>query len=132
MTGLDSNVLVRYFTRDDEAQARAARKFIERAIGIGERLHVSLVALAELAWVLRSRYKVKRNEVSTLVESLLSEPGIHVQDSNAVWMALDACAKAGIDFSDALVAAVDRLHGCSHSVTLDAKAARIPGMTLLE
>ena len=76
MTGLDSNVLVRYFTRDDEAQARAARKFIERAIGVGERLHVSLVALAELAWVLRSRYKVKRNEVSTLVESCVSKPAM--------------------------------------------------------
>ena len=131
MTGLDTNVLVRYFTRDDEQQARGARNFIERAIGVGERLHVSLVALAELAWVLRSRYTVKRNEVSRLVESLLSEPGIHVQESNAVWMALDECAKAGIDFSDALIAAVDRLHGCSHTVTFDAKAARIPGMSIL-
>ena len=131
MTGLDTNVLVRYFTRDDERQARAARKFINDSIVAGERLHVSLVALAELAWVLRSRYKVVRTEISNLIGSLLSEPGILVQDSNAVWMALDVSARSGIDFSDALIAAVNRLHGCTHSVTFDDKAARISAMTLL-
>jgi len=131
LIGLDTNVLVRFFTRDDEAQARAARNFIEHEVSADAPGYVSLVTLAELAWVLRSRYKVTRPELIDTIEALLHEPSICVQDENAVWVALDFCEQPGITFSDALIAAVNRLHGCSHTVTFDDKATRIGGMTLL-
>ena len=35
------------------------------------------------------------------------------------------------DFPDALIAFVNREHGCSHTVTFDQKAARIPSVVLL-
>jgi predicted nucleic-acid-binding protein len=129
--GIDTNVLVRYFAQDDPKQSLSATRFIERKLSTRDQGHVSLVALAELVWVLRTRLAAATDEVSAVVSVLLSDARFVVQDAAAAWAALDLYQQAGVDLADALIAAVDRLHGCTHSVTFDAKAARIPGMTLL-
>ena len=61
MRGLDTNVLVRYLTRDDDAQFAAASDLIEGAEHRSERLYLNIVVLCELTWVLRgSRYRFPR------------------------------------------------------------------------
>ena len=55
MLGLDTNVLVRYLVRDDEAQFEKASRLIKREIGVGEAVFVSLPVLLETEWVLRSQ-----------------------------------------------------------------------------
>lgn len=131
MIGIDSSVLVRHFAQDDAAQASIAGRFLLRELSNERPGHVSLVALAEMSWVLRSRYKTARDEIITIIESLLTAPNLCVQDENAVWAALDECDNSKVGVADALIAAVDQLHGCSHTVTFDVKASRIGGMTLL-
>ncbi len=131
MIGLDTNVLVRYFTYDDAAQSAVARKLIDKQLSRLVKGHVSLVTLAELTWLLRSRYKAKQVEILTLVETLLAAPHIDVQDENAVWVALDDCSQPGVGFADALIAACNQLHGCTHTVTFDVKASRIGNSVLL-
>ena len=131
MIGIDTSVLVRHFTQDDAEQAAIAGRFLLRELSNDRPGHVSLVALAEMSWVLRSRYKTARDEIITIIESLLVAPSLRVQDENAVWAALDECESSKVGVADALIAAVDRLHGCSHTVSFDAKAARVSGMTLL-
>jgi predicted nucleic-acid-binding protein len=123
LIGIDTSVLVRHFTQDDAEQAAIAGRFLPG--------HVSLVALAEMSWVLRSRYKTRRDEIITIIESLLTAPNLRVQDEHAVWAALDDCDNSKVGVADALIAAVDRLHGCSHTVSFDAQASRTSGMTLL-
>lgn len=131
MIGVDTNVLVRYFTEDDAAQTPLAVRFIEGTLGAENKGHVSLVTLAELVWVLRSRFAAQVAEISTAVMHLLSDARFAVQDESAAWLALDLYQQDGVDLSDALIAAVNRLHGCTHTVTFDDKATRIPDMKLL-
>jgi predicted nucleic-acid-binding protein len=131
LIGIDTSVLVRHFTQDDAMQAAIAGRFLLRGLSSERPGHVSLIVLAELSWVLRSRYKAARDEIITVIESLLAAPNLRVQDENAVWAALDECEGSKIGVADALIAAVDRLHGCSHTVTFDAKASKINGMSLL-
>jgi predicted nucleic-acid-binding protein len=131
LIGIDTSVLVRHFTQDDAEQAAIAGRFLLRELSNDRPGHVSLVALAEMSWVLRSRYKTARDEIITIIESLLAAPNLRVQDENAVWAALDECESSKVGVADALIAAVDRLHGCSHTVSFDSKACRISGMTLL-
>ena len=131
MIGIDTSVLVRFFAQDDAGQSSIARRLLLRELSDDLPGHVSLVALAEMSWVLRSRYKTARDEILTIIESLLCAPNIRVQDEDAVWAALDDCEGAGVGVADALIAAVDRHHGCSHTLTFDPKAARILGMNLL-
>jgi predicted nucleic-acid-binding protein len=131
LIGLDSSVLVRYFVRDDHAQGLHATRLIQRELTADRPGFVSLIALAEAVWVLRSRYKASRDDVITACEALLTAPNIVMQDADAVWLALDHCQAAGVGVADALIAAVGHHHGCSHSVTFDARALRIPEMKLV-
>ncbi len=56
MLGIDTNVVVRLVVADDAEQTRRARKLIDQALGRNESVLVSLLALLESEWVLRSRY----------------------------------------------------------------------------
>ena len=52
MIGLDTNVLVRYLAQDDPAQSRTATELVEHRLSEAEPGFVSIVAMAEVAWVL--------------------------------------------------------------------------------
>ena len=60
MIGLDTNVLVRYLTGDDERQFRTARRFLEEVETAGNTVRVDHVVLAELSWVLQISYRFDR------------------------------------------------------------------------
>lgn len=130
MIGIDTNILVRYFAEDDPGQAAVARRLLHRGLSAERPGFISLLTLAELAWVLRSRYGASRDEVIGAIEVLMTSPHMTVQDEDAVWLALDHCDKPGVGVSDALIAALGQQHGCSHTLTFDRKAARIDGMKL--
>ncbi len=132
MIGIDTNVLVRYFAEDDPAQTPLAVDFIERTLNDANKGFVSLVTLVELLWVLRSRFAARAAEINRTLMHLLSDGRFVVQDEDAAWRALDIHQRDGADIADALIAAVGRAHGCSHTVTFDAKAARIAGMRMLQ
>jgi len=131
LIGIDTNVLVRYLTQDDPLQSAAATKFIEKTLGPRRRGHVSLVTLAEVNWVLRTRHRVSREAMSEALLRILADTRLVIQDANAAWVALDAYRSPGVDFADALIAAVNRIHGCTHTVTFDRQATQWNGMTLL-
>ena len=67
MLGLDTNVLVRYLVRDDEAQFDKARKLIKRELAGDRRVFVSHLVLLETEWVLRCRYGLSK---ALVVETL--------------------------------------------------------------
>jgi predicted nucleic-acid-binding protein len=129
--GLDTNVLVRYFAQDDRVQSRASARFIEGTLSTEAPGHVSLVALAELVWVLRASFAAQRAEVVSVVTQLLAGPQFVIQEPEAVWIAVDAFEQDNVDFADALIAALDRRRGCSHTVTFDRAATRMPGVVML-
>lgn len=131
MIALDTNVLVRYVTDDDPRQSPRAARFVESELSAGQPGFIGLVTLAELAWVLRSHHRATPDEVLVVVEELASDPRFRLQDSRAVWLAIDLAESSGGDFADALVAALASVHGCTHGVTFDKHAARLPGMRLL-
>lgn len=131
MIGVDTNVLVRYFTQDDPLQGRLAQRFINEYLVNHGPGFICLVVLAELAWVLRSRYKVTRLELIQIVEQLLASDHLEVQETNSVWLALDEYEQTSADFADALMAALSIQRGCQKTFTFDAKATRIEGMEML-
>lgn len=131
MIGLDTNVLIRYLDQDDPIQSATASRFVETQLSAQQQGHVSLVCLAELVWVLRTRYQAKRGEVVTTLETLLTDKRLKIQIENAVWLALDEYDLDNVDFADALIVALDREYGCSHTVTFDRKVTKLERMVLL-
>lgn len=127
MLGIDTNVLVRFLVRDDEAQFEKARKLIRREIAAGRRVFVNQLVLMETEWVLRSRYAVPKNQIIEAVSGLLNATDIQFEDEPAIEEALFTWKDSIADFADCLIGAKNRRMGCRATATFDAKASRLPG-----
>ena len=65
MIGLDTNILVRYLTKDDEQQWKQAVEIVEGR----EQCFVANIVLCELIWVLRGKpYDFSKEEIAALEE----------------------------------------------------------------
>jgi predicted nucleic-acid-binding protein len=127
MLGIDTNVLVRFLVRDDEAQYEKARRLIRRELAAGRRVFVSLLVLQETEWVLRSRYGAGKAELLAVVSGLLDAGDLEIEDDATVEEALYVWKDAGAGFTDCLIGARNRRLGCMATVTFDAKAVHLPG-----
>lgn len=129
--GLDTNVLVRLLTRDDPEQARQVESLLEKTEAEGGRLHVSCITLCELAWVLRSRYRMGRQELVLALQALLDAPLLELQDRDLVLRALDDFRAGKASFPDYLIGWQNWQAGCEETLTFDQPLAEAPGFTLL-
>jgi predicted nucleic-acid-binding protein len=119
MTGLDANVLVRYLTQDNPAQARKANVLIEGAVGKGERLHLDVVVLCELVWVLRGAYGFGKETVAGALEKILDAAPFSVENRDLLKEALEAYRAGQGDFADYVLGLRNRKAGCSATATFD-------------
>ncbi len=130
MTGLDTNVIVRYIVQDDAEQSAAAARVFD-SFTTDMPGYVSLVAVVELVWVLESCYFVGRAEIEAVVESLLRSRELVVEETELVWRALQTFSRSKAEFADCLIEQSGRIAGCEYTVTFDQRAARATGMELL-
>jgi predicted nucleic-acid-binding protein len=93
---LDTNVVVRFLTRDDPAQAIRARALIETGAAF-----VPRTVVLETEWVLRTIYRFERDAIAAGLMRLLRLPDVEVEDRPTVARALDWSGQ-GLDFADAL------------------------------
>ena len=130
MTGLDTNVIVRFLMKDDAEQAAAATKafaeFTTAAPGV-----VCREVLVELVWVLQKIYRLPRTDIADAIEGLLSAREIVVESADQIAVAVDRLRKGGAGFADQMIALAGQGAGCQATVTFDRKAAGLPGMSLL-
>lgn len=132
MKGLDTNVLVRYVTADDPAQAELARAAIEGAEARDERLFVSGIVLCELVWVLRSRaYRYGKPEVVEALNGLLDIPAFEIQQRTLVRKAVTRYGDGRADFADYLLGLVHQDAGCDETWTFDDRLAKAGGFLAL-
>lgn len=125
MTGLDTNVLVRYLVQDDRAQARTAATVIEGAAGRGERLFLAAVTLCELVWVLESAYGCTRVEVALVLEQIIQTADFYLEHADHARRALVIYRETAADFADALAGEVAHAAGCEVTLTFDKGLKRL-------
>lgn len=131
MIALDTNVLVRLLTRDDEKQAERARKLFDQHASKDGALFVSDVVLAELAWTLDRSYRLERNEIARAVRSLLDNATLRFESAEVVRAALALQEQAGTSFPDCLIAARAQEQECKSLVTFDKGMKNLPLVSLL-
>ena len=131
MIGLDTNVLVRYLTRDDEAQFTAAATAINAAIAAGEQTYVCLAVLLETVWVLDRAYGVDRTGIARTLQGLLETADTVLENEPLVEAALDAFQAGRADFADYVISLGNLAAGCRHTLTFDERAEKYPGFSVL-
>jgi predicted nucleic-acid-binding protein len=125
--GVDSNVLVRFFTRDDEKQYEQASRFFGQAKD--RSLFLSVIVLVELNWTLRRAYKRAREDTLRVLEDLAHTRQFVIEDRDNVVRAIAIARTTRADFSDALIALRNEADGCPQTATFDHDALDIEQMT---
>lgn len=131
MTGLDTNVLVRYLTRDDASQYRRAKAFLEATCTPEQPGFINSIVLCELVWVLKAAYGCSKDELESMLEKILLTKQFDVAHRDAVWAALQDYKQSPADFSDCLIARLNREAGCAETATFDQAAGTLKGFRVL-
>lgn len=116
MRAVDTNVIVRYLTGDDPAQADKARAIVGQ-----EPVFVPRTVVLEVEWVLRGVYELPPGQVIAAIRALAGLPGVLLEDAALVAKAM-GWAEGGMDFADALHLAAAA--GCDDFLTFDKRLAR--------
>lgn len=95
LKAVDTNILARYLMRDDPVQTPQADAVMAQPS------FVSDTVLLETAWLLASRYRVRRADLAASLHDVVRLPAVHVGEKDMVLWAIDRFA-AGVDFADML------------------------------
>lgn len=131
MIGLDTNVLVRLLTRDDEVQAAKARALLDEHANEDDALFVSDVVLAELVWTLERTYGLGRDQIAAAVAALVNNATLGFESRAVLRQARDMYLDSKVGFADCLIVAEARAAGCTELVTFDKAMRPLSGVQLL-
>jgi predicted nucleic-acid-binding protein len=115
----DTNVLLRAAVRDDPEQTRSAI----HALRTAEVVAVSIPALCEFVWVMRSAFKKPPVEIAHSIQSLIDSTNV-VTNRPAVEAGLELLEKGG-DFADGAIAYEGRWLGGEEFVSFDKQAVTL-------
>jgi len=131
MIAIDTNVLVRFLTQDDEAQAKAASSFMA-GLNVANPGYICREVMVELVWVLERAYGCSRTDVAAALEGLLSASELEIEAADDVGTATFQYRDGGFGFADLMIAAAVHRADAIPLVTFDRKAAKIHGAELLK
>ena len=119
MIGLDTNLLVRYLTRDDPSQYAKVAALIDIATDRGDRFVINSAVLCELVWVLETTHEYSREEIARALDQILSTAEFDIERPDDARAALRDFQSTKADYSDALIGRINRSLGAEHTASFD-------------
>lgn len=119
MRFLDTNVLLRYFTRDDQKKAAAALHLLERVEAGEEKIFTSPLVVFETIFTLQRFYKVSREQIREILEPILSLPGLRLENKGEFLEAFKLYVESSISYADAYSVAYMRYRGIAEVYSWD-------------
>lgn len=113
MISVDTNVVVRLLTRDDERQYKKAFRLFKN-----EDVFIAQTVLLECEWVLRYAYSFSAPEICRAFRRFLGMVNVHTDSPRMIHQALD-WHEHGMDFADALH--LSESQHCDEMKTFDKK-----------
>ena len=130
MFGLDTNVLVRYFVQDDKNQAFNATRIFEKISNVNPAF-VNNIVMCELIWVLSRAYRYEKPLIVNVINQLLGTMNIEFENVEVLRKALRHYANGNADFSDYLIAEINKINQATTTYTFDKKAGISDLFTLI-
>lgn len=101
---VDTNVFLRFLTVDDVGQSAQAAALFRAAAAGGVALVTGPPVIFELVWTLRRAYKLPKERVLDIVDSVLALEGLTVVDQGLVEAAAARARVSNQEFADAYIA----------------------------
>ena len=117
MTGVDTNIIVRFLTGDDPKQSEKARAILKRSD-----IFVAETIMLEAEWVLRHAYNFETKAIHDAFIKLCGLPNVILPNPHRMQMALQWYAD-GMDFGDALHLSASQ--ACDTFYSFDRKLIRM-------
>lgn len=117
MISVDTNVIVRLLTRDDEKQYQTALTLFR-----GNQIFIPITVILELEWVLRFAYKFNPSQIAEALEKLAGLEQITIDRPEQLSLALQGL-RNNMDFADSLHLAI-ATKTTHQFTTFDKKLAR--------
>lgn len=96
MISVDTNVIVRFLTQDDEQQYKKAYEIFK-----SQEIFIPDTVILETEWVLRYAYGFEPEDICDAFTNLFGLKSIHLSTPSFIAQAIE-WHKQGVDFSDAL------------------------------
>ena len=110
---IDANVIIRYLTGDDTAQAAAATGLFRAAQSGKVKLVVPTCVIQECVYVLETIDNLDAAAIAPKLISVLSLPNVHAPDARWLFEALQSYRVKNADFGDALLCAFAQAEKCA-------------------
>ncbi|WP_134704611.1 PIN domain-containing protein [Ammoniphilus sp. YIM 78166] len=107
---VDTNILIRIIVQDDDGQVEYIKEIIKKVDDGEFLLFVPTIVFVETCWVLKSRYKLSKKEITDCLAEIFQVDGVILEDENCL-NGLISHAVNNVDFVDALLAEKSKTTG---------------------
>lgn len=129
---LETSVLTRFLLGDHPTQSPQAKLIIQKAQLREIDVSTNAMVLAELTWVLKSFYKLSKNEIIKHLRNILSFSELKIDNRRVVEDAMEIFVTKNIDFTDAYFAATVQCKNFDAILSFDHDFDKISGIKRLE
>jgi uncharacterized protein len=131
-TFIDTNIFLRYLTKDDPSKYDKCREIFKKAIEGNVELATSGIVIAELIWTLLSYYKVQKADVVEKIFIIVNTDNLYIPDRDIITDALVLFSRKNIDYIDAYNAVFMRRYGFEEIYSYDKDFDAVEGVKRAE
>jgi predicted nucleic-acid-binding protein len=113
MIAIDTNIVVRFITRDDEEQYQKSLKLFQN-----KNIFIADTVILETEWVLRFAYKFKPLDISMAFRKIFGLPNVYLTNERIILQVIE-WHEQRLDFADAFHLALS--NNCLEFYTFDSK-----------
>jgi predicted nucleic acid-binding protein len=128
MRFIDTNLFLRYLTRDDENKSQKVFNLLKRVEKNEEKVITSPLVIFEVIFTLESFYKVPRGEIKEFLSPILDLRGLKLQDKEIYRQALAIYTQKKVSFADAFNAAFAIKKGIKEIYSYDKDFDKLEGI----
>jgi predicted nucleic-acid-binding protein len=125
---VDTNILVRHLTADPPELAERATAFLADAT----ELYLADLIVAETIYVLESFYKAPRDQIATVIRSLLLMRSVTTVDPALLLRSIEVYEFDRLDFAEAYLVACAETTGVGRVASFDRAIDRVTTVERLE
>jgi uncharacterized protein len=129
---LDTNILIRYLTRDDVEKARRSLHLLRLIEQGDEQVATTPLVMFETVFLLHRSYRIPSAAIRDLVRPIIDLPGLRLAEKHLFIRALDIFVDLNIPFADAYNAAFMEQHGFDEIYSWDTDFDKISGIVRIE